>query len=519
MLPSLKLIIQMELTGMPLSPEKVQETKKQLEAIQQEHLVVLTSSPVIKAFNLLLQHSEWEKDFESRKAKAKNPEKILPKKMEAFEGTEFNPNSGPQLQRLLYEQMGLPVLDYTDTKQPATGADTIEKLINHTQEPTYKEILNALIGYGKVTKILSTFIPAFERAIPKGDGVIWLHGNFNLGGTVSGRLSSSDPNLQNIPARDSAEGKIAYGKIIKKCFVAPKGWLFCGADFNSLEDYISALTTKDPNKLAVYERGFDGHCLRAAYYYRDQCPDIVLDDPKSVNSIKKLFPHLRQSSKNPTFALTYQGTWHTLVNTLGFPEELAKAIEKNYHILYKASDDYIQDRLKQASKDGYTDVAFGLRVRTPLLSQVVFGSARMPFEAAAEGRTAGNAMGQSYGLLNNRAAVEFWQKVWNSKYRYDILPVALIHDAIYPLIRDDVEVVEWANRELIKSMQWQELPEIQHDTVKLGAALDCFWPDWSNPITLPNNADQETIRKLCTEAKENYVNKQTKQGGNPPNPA
>lgn len=234
----------------------------------------------------------------------------------------------------------------------------------------------------------------------------------------------------------------------------------------------------------------------------------MLDDPKSVNSIKKLFPHLRQSSKNPTFALTYQGTWHTLVNTLGFPEELAKAIEKNYHILYKASDDYIQDRLKQASKDGYTDVAFGLRVRTPLLSQVVFGSARMPFEAAAEGRTAGNAMGQSYGLLNNRAAVEFWQKVWNSKYRYDILPVALIHDAIYPLIRDDVEVVEWANRELIKSMQWQELPEIQHDTVKLGAALDIFWPDWSNPTTLPNNADQETIRKLCTEAKENYVNKQ-----------
>ena len=272
----------------------------------------------------------------------------------------------------------------------------------------------------------------------------------------------------------------------------------------NVEDYISALTTRDKNKLAVYERGFDGHCLRAAYYFRDQLPHIDLDDPKSVNSIKKEFPQLRQDSKSPTFALTYQGTSHTLVNNLGFDPEKAEAIEKNYHILYKESDDYIQSRLQQASKDGYTDVAFGLRVRTPLLSQVVFGSAKMPFEAAAEGRTAGNAMGQSYGLLNNRAAVEFWQKVWASKYRYDILPVALIHDAIYPLIRDDVEVVEWANRELIKSMQWQELPEIQHPTVKLGAALDIFWPDWSNPTTLPNNADQDTIRSICKKAKEQY---------------
>ena len=207
-----------------------------------------------------------------------------------------------------------------------------------------------------------------------------------------------------------------------------------------------------------------------------------------------------------------------MVNNLGFTEDKAKEIEKGYHELYKVSDQYVQDRLKQASKDGYVDVAFGLRVRTPLLSQVVFGGARMPYEAAAEGRTAGNALGQSFGLLNNRAAVEFMQKVWDSKYLLDIKPVALIHDAIYIVVRDDVEVVEWANRELIKSMQWQELPEIQHDTVKLGAALDIFWPDWSNPTTLPNNADQETIRKLCTESKENYVNKQTKQGGNPPNP-
>ena len=158
----------------------------------------------------------------------------------------FNPNSNQQVQILLYEQLGFPVIDLTDGKQPATGADTLEKLKNHTQNQAYLDILDALIGLIGVTKILSAFIPAFEAALPKADGLTYLHGNFNLGGTVSGRLSSSKPNLQQIPSGSR------YAKIIKKAFRAPKGWVMCGADFNSLEDYISALTTKDPNKLKVY---------------------------------------------------------------------------------------------------------------------------------------------------------------------------------------------------------------------------------------------------------------------------
>ncbi len=492
MMPSQKLITQIELTGMPLSRLKVDEVKNKLLDIQIGNLNKINNSSVIKMLNLLLQDTAWQKDYETRKAKAKNPGKILPKNREAFADLAFNPNSGPQLQRLLYEQMGLPVIDYTDKKQPATGAETIEKLIHHTEQPDYKEILEALIAYGKANKILNTFIPAFEDAVIKDpSGIAWLHGSFNLGGTVSGRLSSSDPNMQNIPANSQ------YGKLIKECFVSPPGWLFAGADFNSLEDYISALTTKDPNKLAVYIDGFDGHCLRAAYYFSDQCPDIDPTDPASVNSMKKKYPNLRQDSKAPTFLLTYGGTYHGMMSNLGWPEDKAKSIEKGYHELYKVSDEYVQRRLAQAAKDGYVEVAFGLRVRTPLLKQVVWGSKNMPYEAAAEGRTAGNALGQSYGLLNNRAAVEFMQKVWASKYRNDIKPVALIHDAIYIVIRNDVEVVEFANNELIKSMQWQDLPEIRHPTVKLGAALDLFYPDWAHPTTLPNNADRETIINTC----------------------
>ena len=496
--PSAKTIIQMELTGMPMDAATVLEAKAELERQQQEHLKVITDSQVIKMLNLVLQENAWTNDYEARKAKAVNPGKILPKPKEAFSDLVFNPNSGPQLQRLLYEQMGLPVIDFTDTKQPATGADTIEKLINHTQEPAYKAILSALIHYGKVTKILSTFIPAFERGIDKADGRKYLHGSFNLGGTVSGRLSSSDPNLQNLPSGST------FGKVVKKCFQAPDGWVFAGADFNSLEDYISALTTKDPNKLAVYEKGFDGHCLRAAYYFRDQCPEIDLDDPASVNTIKKKYANLRQDSKAPTFLLTYGGTYHGMMKNLGWPEDKSKAIEKGYHDLYKVSDQYVQKRLEQASKDGYVEVAFGLRVRTPLLKQVVYGSSRMPYEAAAEGRTAGNALGQSYGLLNNRAANEFMSRVWASKYRLDIKPVAQIHDAQYYLIRDDVEVIHWANINLLECMSWQNLPEIQHDTVKLGAALDVHYKGWHQPITIPNNATIEETLSICKAGVKKY---------------
>ena len=247
MLPSIKTIVQMELVGMPLEPDQVQVAKAELKEEEDEYLAVFDGNPIIREFERLQTDKAWKKDYEDRKAKAKNPDKILPKARDKFPNQPFNPNSGPQLQALLYEQLGLPVLDYTDSKQPATGGDTLKKLKNHTNDESIKAILDALIGLIGVSKILTAFIPKFEEALVKADGRAYLHGSFNLGGTVSGRLSSSKPNLQQIPSGSK------YGKAIKKCFQAPKGWIMCGADFNSLEDYISALTTKDPNKLKVYE--------------------------------------------------------------------------------------------------------------------------------------------------------------------------------------------------------------------------------------------------------------------------
>lgn len=263
MLDSLKLLIQVELSGMPIDMDKVNETDEELKALSQTYIDVINNSWIIKdKFTPYLQ----TKMMNLANSKLKTKQHTI----EKFSDVTFNPNSGPQLQELLYTILGLPVLDYTDTKQPATGADTLKKLTKHTTDQSVIDLIEALIGFSSVEKIVSSFLPAFKKATLKEDGNYYLHGSFNIGGTVSGRLSSSNPNLQNLPAGST------FGKLIKKCFKAPEGWLFGGADFSSLEDYISALTTKDPNKLIIYEQGMDSHAFRAMSYFKKQIPEYSL---------------------------------------------------------------------------------------------------------------------------------------------------------------------------------------------------------------------------------------------------
>lgn len=500
MLPSSKVITYMEMVGMPMIPREVQRAKQKLEDVVAAQDKILDCSITIQKFTLDLQQKVCDKANSKLKTK-QHP-------VSHFSHVKFNPNSDTQLQALLYETMNLPVLNKTKSGAPSADGKTLTSLCNHTDNKGYLDILNALIDRAKAQKILESFIPNFEAGIPKGDGRTWLHGNFNLGGTISGRLSSSRPNLQQIPSGSE------YGSLVKQCFAAPKGFIFCGADFASLEDRINALLTKDPNKLKVYEDGFDGHCYRTYAYWPEQFPHINPEDPDSINSIQKTHSKLRGKSKAPTFALTYAGTWTTLVNSSGFTPEEAKAIEANYHKLYATSAQWTQEQLLEASKQGYAEAAFGLRIRTPLLQRTFLNKSSTPREAAAEARSLGNAIsGQSYGLLTNRACNAVMERVWASEYRYDILPVAMIHDAIYFLCKDDVSVITWLNRVLIEEMKWQELPEIQHDTVKLGAELGLFWPSWDNEIVLPNEASEEEIKQLCYQAQKEVNDASSKLEG------
>lgn len=200
--------------------------------------------------------------------------------------------------------------------------------------------------------------------------------------------------------------------------------------------------------------------------------------------------------------VTYGGTWLTLVKNCGLTPEQAKKVEANYHQLYKVSDDWVADKIRRACKDGYVTVAFGLRVRTPKLKHSILGTSSTPTEAEAEKRTAGNALGQSYCLLNTRAGTEFNELVRNSKYKYDIKPVGQIHDAQYFLVKNSTDLILWVNKYLVKAVQWQEAEEIKHDKVKLGGELSIFYPDWAHELVIPNNCTKEELLKLVADYKK-----------------
>ena len=495
MKPTVRSLLAMEICGMPINPEKVQEARKTLEAIVEEHRNFFENNVHVKEVHYQLLQKKAAKMTEKAKKKVYTvDDSTVRRDLEAF-----NPGSEDQVRHLLYDYFGLPVLDLTDGKLPATGAKTIKKLVNHTQNPEIIEIIENLRGYADANIILTTFIPAFEKAQQLPDGSWRLYGNFNLGGTQSLRLSSSNPNLQNLPANSK------FAKLVKACFEPIPGWLFVGSDFDSLEDKINVLITKDPNKQKVYTDGFDGHCLRAHAYFTEQMLGIDPDSVTSINSIKKKYKSLRQDSKAPTFALTYGGTHFTLMNNNGFSEEKAKTIEARYHELYKVADQWIADRIEEAKTTGYVLLAFGARIRTPLLAKSVPGTdKKMPYGAKREARSAGNAATQSYCVLTLRALNEFMERVWASPYRTKILPSVTVHDAVYFMCPDNAEILHWINVNLLECMAWDDLPELKHPIIKITSALDVFWPNWSNPVGIPVGGSVQDIKDACRAGAYKY---------------
>lgn len=295
--PSTVDIIQMQLTGMPLKMSQVEKVEEILQVILDNSMDTIRKCKLIEEYEYTrLERFTEQKNAEWKKKKMTVAEMQVAAQTSAAFRKEitFNPNSGPQMQEILFDVLAMPVISLTDSKQPSTDRDTLEALVHHAKTQEVKDFLAAMLDYGAVNKILTSFIPAMKDAQQGPDGWHYLCGNFNLGGTLSGRLSSSEPNLQNLPANVEValaahilailekmgagefikKGKLHLGKLIKSCFVAPPGWLFCGLDFASLEDRISALTTKDPNKLKVYTDGYDGHSLRAYAYFGSEMPKI-----------------------------------------------------------------------------------------------------------------------------------------------------------------------------------------------------------------------------------------------------
>lgn len=482
--PSIKPVLYMMLNGLPISLPRVAEVKVILENDTAKNLsIILKNTHVVKAL------------LETKRIKAAKDNLKLKKKVRTvddFPTLQFNPNSDNQLRTLFQDVLDFPVINYTKGKKASTDAKTIEAYVARTKDVKVKALLKCIQDYISAQTILSTFISAFERfswTDPEGNS--WLFGNLKLGGTQSGRLSSNTPNLQNLPSSSK------YGKLVKSCFIAPPGWLWAGADFASLEERIGTIKTKDPNRIKIYVDGYDGHCVRAHKYFGNRMPDII-DTVDSINSIETKYPKERQDSKAPTFALQYGGTYKTLNVNSGIPIPLSIQIESNYHDLYKVTDEFNHDQVVFASDHGYVECAFGLRLRTPILRDSVQDKRLRMYAAESEGRSAVNAVTQSWGMLINRTAIAFTEKLIHSTERKNIKPTNTIHDALYFLVRILPKSIKWLNDNLIKEMEWNDHPDIKSDDVPMAADLT-IGPSWDKQYKIKNNAFIEDIEAVIAE--------------------
>jgi len=202
--PSIYPLLKMMLVGLPMDNEKVLDANNVLSAKEKVLLESIQLNPHVIKFNDLLRQETCDK--------ANKKLKKLRKTVEDFKDVVFNPNSNVQLSKLLFEMLGLPILDRTASKAASTSADTLKDLSNHTTDTDTLDLLDQVLKLSDVTKINGTFIKAFMQAE---EGFV--HGNLKLASTQSGRLSSSEPNLQNLPAHGP------MGKLVKECVVAPPG--------------------------------------------------------------------------------------------------------------------------------------------------------------------------------------------------------------------------------------------------------------------------------------------------------
>jgi len=257
--PSTIDVIQMQLTGAPVNLNRVKEISTILFT-EQDRLIEL-----IRTNKVTIEFTHW---LNEQWVIKKNS--ILKKKQVTLTDAKevFNPGSDKQLGKLI-TWLGLPILDTTDSGAIATGKNIIRNYLNHTDDPDIQALFTSIANLTDIQKITSSFIPPLLNVVFDEKTQWWyLFGNFRLGGTVSGRMSSNSPNLQNLPSGSK------YGKLIKSCFQAPDGFLFVGIDFAALESKINALLTRDPEKMKIYLEGYDSHCLNTFTYWPELMPDI-----------------------------------------------------------------------------------------------------------------------------------------------------------------------------------------------------------------------------------------------------
>jgi len=272
-------------------------------------------------------------------------------------GEVFNLSSPKQLQAIFYEKMGLPVVKKTPKGAPSTAEPVLQELAHEHRLP------HLILEHRSLSKLKSTYTDTLPELIHHRTGRI--HTSYHQAVTATGRLSSSEPNLQNIPIRSE------QGRRIRQAFVAPKGYKLVAADYSQIELRIMAHLSGDKGLLTAFEKGEDIHKATAAEVFGVSLDEVSVDQ--------------RRSAKAINFGLIYGMSAFGLARQLDVGRNQAQDYIDRYFDRYPGVLKYMDNIRKQAHDDGYVETLFGRRLYLPEIN-----ARNKQFQQAAE-RTAINA--------------------------------------------------------------------------------------------------------------------------------
>ena len=262
------------------------------------------------------------------------------KKIYAEAGETFNISSPKQVGEILFSENKLHLLDKPKKTKTGQYVTSEEVLLSLEQKAP---IVADILAYRGMKKLLSTYVDALPKLINKRTGHI--HTSFNQALTATGRLSSSDPNLQNIPVRSED------GKEIRKCFVPEPGCLFFSADYSQIELRIMAHLSGDENMIEAFREGFDIHRATAAKIWKEDMKDVT--DAQ------------RKKAKQANFGIIYGITTYGLAQRMGIDNREARQIIDDYFATFPKVHAYMQQAIDTARQKGYAETIFGRRRYLP----------------------------------------------------------------------------------------------------------------------------------------------------------
>ncbi|RIH83419.1 DNA polymerase I, thermostable [Meiothermus luteus] len=284
-------------------------------------------------------------------------------------GRPFNLNSRDQLEVVLYDELKLAAPGRkTQTGKRSTAASALEELLGQ------HEIVGHILAYRELSKLKSTYLEPLPRLIHPKTGR--LHTRFIQTGTATGRLSSQDPNLQNIPVRTE------MGRKIRKAFIAAPGMRLIAADYSQIELRVLAHMSGDENLIQVFQEGKDIHTQTAAWMFGVR--------PEAVS------PEQRRAAKTINFGVLYGMSAHRLANELSISHAEAEAFIARYFASYPKVRAWIERTLAEARERGYVETLFGRRRYVADLDSRVRSvreaAERMAFNMPIQGTATGDLM-------------------------------------------------------------------------------------------------------------------------------